>query len=681
MQKIFEALAPESVCSDARNLIEYCCFRYLSRDNSEVHPSLKEPAFQRLIFITMLAWEHPYEKENDISGVPKHNSLQGKLVGEEAFIRIAPGVPGVADRSTAHHLYKNLAGDSQGISLNLWTSFLSELLRVHQGRDSYQSRENASLLLSGESVLCVGSSKKKPVLKWDKNIGWPGKLILTDCALYFEKFGLIGERRILRLDLACDNVKLQKTKVGPMGSAIFDSAVSVSGKSETWVLEFVDLGGEMRRDVWHAFMSEVVSVHKFIREHGPADDDPSLHHVYGSHKGKMKAIKSAANSIARLQSLQFIRRLSDDPAKLMQFLYLESTPGGNIVLQALAVNIWGGPLTAKFVVANHQPTIGMRHYEDEENTGLPLFDIDGSVYLRKWMKSSSWSSASSISFWKNASVREGIVLGKNLVVGGKTLVERASSNCRERSQIIEKTQATIDAAVLEGIPSNIDLLKEILLPVIIIGQSFDKLRRWEKPSQTILFLAFAYILIFRNLLTYVFPSILMFMATAMLVLKGLKQQGRLGRYFGKITIQEQPPSSTIEKFIAIKEALNDVERYFQKLNVILLKVRAIFLASQPQVTTEVALILLFSATVLYTVPFRYIFACLLLDTFTRELEFRKEMVKKFRRLLKERWETIPVTPVIVLPYESDQSKNAESTIRLNETRQVTSSDEKNIEPR
>ncbi|CAN6445317.1 unnamed protein product [Victoria cruziana] len=41
VQKIFEALAPEPICSDARNLIEYCCFRYLSRDSSEVHPSLK----------------------------------------------------------------------------------------------------------------------------------------------------------------------------------------------------------------------------------------------------------------------------------------------------------------------------------------------------------------------------------------------------------------------------------------------------------------------------------------------------------------------------------------------------------------------------------------------------------------------------------------------------------------
>ena len=41
MQKIFKALVTESVYNDARNLVEYCCFRFLSRDSSDIHPSLK----------------------------------------------------------------------------------------------------------------------------------------------------------------------------------------------------------------------------------------------------------------------------------------------------------------------------------------------------------------------------------------------------------------------------------------------------------------------------------------------------------------------------------------------------------------------------------------------------------------------------------------------------------------
>lgn len=40
-QKIFQALVNESVNNDARNLVEYCCFRFLSRDNSAIHPCLK----------------------------------------------------------------------------------------------------------------------------------------------------------------------------------------------------------------------------------------------------------------------------------------------------------------------------------------------------------------------------------------------------------------------------------------------------------------------------------------------------------------------------------------------------------------------------------------------------------------------------------------------------------------
>lgn len=75
----------------------------------------------------------------------------------------------------------------------------------------------------------------------------------------------------------------------------------------------------------------------------------------------------------------------------------------------------------------------------------------------------------------------------------------------------------------------------------------------------------------------------MILAAGMLLLKGLKEQGRLGRFFGKVTIRDQPPSNTIQKIIALKEAMRDVEQYLQRLNVSLLKIRTIVLAGQPQV--------------------------------------------------------------------------------------------------
>ncbi|KAL6010738.1 hypothetical protein ACLOJK_001180 [Asimina triloba] len=195
MQKIFETLAPEPIRSDARNLVEYCCFRYLSRDSSDIHPCVKM-----------------------------------KLVSEDAFVRIAPAISGVADRSTAHNLYKALVGQGNGISLNLWTVYLMELCKVHEGRISHQSQESAQI--SSEKILCIGSSRKRPVLKWENNIAWPGKLTLTDKALYFEAIDLKRHKEPIRLDLTGRDSRVEKTKVGPLGYKFLDSAVAVSSGSQ-----------------------------------------------------------------------------------------------------------------------------------------------------------------------------------------------------------------------------------------------------------------------------------------------------------------------------------------------------------------------------------------------------------------------------------------------------------------
>lgn len=80
-----------------------------------------------------------------------------------------------------------------------------------------------------------------------------------------------------------------------------------------------------------------------------------------------------------------------------------------------------------------------------------------------------------------------------------------------------------------------------------------------------------------------------------------------------------------------------------------------------QITSEVALVLFSSATILFVVPFKYVLAFLLFDLFTRELEFRMEMVKRFRNFLKERWDMVPAAPVVVLPFENEESTSETET--------------------
>ncbi|KAJ0681785.1 hypothetical protein HanPI659440_Chr16g0639991 [Helianthus annuus] len=660
MQMTFEALVPENVSDNARNLVEYCCFRFLCRDNSEIHPCLKDQAFQRLIFVTMLAWEHPYTYGKDSLGnITDKASFQRKVVGEEAFVRIAPHISGLADWSTAHNLFKALAGAQNGISFHVWSTYIHQLLKVYEGQKS-NVFEESPIISSGERILCLGSSRKRPVLKWENNMAWPGNLTLTDKALYFQEIGLRGQRDAIRLDLTGTGSRVEKARVGPLGFDLFDSAVSISSgpDSEKWILEFVDFGGEMRRDVWYAFIKEVISVHQFIQDFGPKENDQLVYNIYGTKKGKQKAIACAINSIARLQALHFVRKLLDEPTKLVQLSYLQNAPYGDIVRQTLAVNFWGGPLTTRLKQVNS---------EASEVYNNHVFDIDGSVYLRRWMRHSSWNSNDSIVFWKNALVRQDLVLSKNHVVGDKNLVEKAAIVCKDKYKVVESTQATIDAAMIEGIPSNIDLFKELVLPLTVAAKSFEKLRRWEEPHLTASFLAFIYAVIFRNLLSYVFPTALMASAAFMLVVKGLREQGRLGRHFGKVTIHDQPPSNTIEKIIAVKEAMRDLEKYMQTVNVSLLKIRTILLAGQPQITTEVAMVLLFGSAVLLIIPFKYILSFFIFDLFTRELEFRKETVKKFKRFLRARWDTVPATPVSVMPFKPD-TLNRNNLLNIERTR-------------
>ena len=76
---------------------------------------------------------------------------------------------------------------------------------------------------------------------------------------------------------------------------------------------------------------------------------------------------------------------------------------------------------------------------------------------------------------------------------------------------------------------------------------------------------------------------LMILAVGMLTMRALKEQGRLGRSFGEVTIRDQPPSNTIQKIIAVKDAMRDVENFMQQVNVSLLKIRSILLSGHPQV--------------------------------------------------------------------------------------------------
>ena len=66
------------------------------------------------------------------------------------------------------------------------------------------------------------------------------------------------------------------------------------------------------------------------------------------------------------------------------------------------------------------------------------------------------------------------------------------------------------------------------------------------------------------------------------ILHNVKSDGEVE----KVTIREPPPSNTLQKIIALKEALTEVEIQIQNVNIALLKLRSLVMAGHPQVLPD-----------------------------------------------------------------------------------------------
>ncbi|EFJ28211.1 hypothetical protein SELMODRAFT_411548 [Selaginella moellendorffii] len=628
MREHFERYAPVSVQNEARNLLEFCCFRFLGRGSGDFIPNLKDAAFRRLTFITMLAWQQPYMEAQE--------KIQ-TLVQEPAFARIAPSVPGAADVATAHHLFKALTGDKDGLSFDTWDRYLCELCGVVNGRHIFRQECNLELDRD-ESLICIGASRRQPVQKWDNGMAWPGNLTMTDRALYFE------DKQTLRLSFDGPEAKIERRRVGPLGMELFDSAISISSSSEDdpWVLEFVDFTGRGRREIWYLFILEMMMVHRFIREYAPKTSETSPEYAYVSKTGRRRAINSALLGIARFQALQAtLKKAPEHPEKLLQYSYVSRTAAGFLVLQSLAVDFWGG----RMELSSYENSQVSKN--NELTSSGYIVGTDGSIYFRKWMDSETWNRAESIAFWRQRLGGGGMVLGKNHVVGGLSQLERAVGECKEQNRELELTKATIDGAIIAGIPENIDLFKELMSPLLAMVMELKKLKEWKEPPKTLAFLACFYGALYLRWLRYVFPSVLLISSIGVLALRGLRASGHVEPDFGKVTIQEQPPSNTLQKIISLKEALAQLETFLQNVNVALLKLRTIALSSNPKATNLALLSVIAAAGLLVTLPFQIIVALLVLDQFTMELKFRRPMVREFLARLKAWWESVPAAPVVV----------------------------------
>ncbi|KAK8512025.1 hypothetical protein V6N11_058068 [Hibiscus sabdariffa] len=619
LQESFNAEASDSIKHKsryARNFLEYCCFRTLAL-SAQVIGHLADKKFRRLTFDMMVAWEAPAATSQSLINLDDDLS-----VGMEAFSRIAPAVPIIANVIICENLFEVLTISTGGrLRFSVYDKYLNGLERAikKMKSQSYSSLLSAVRSSRGEKILEVdGTVTTQPVLEHVGISAWPGRLILTDHALYFEALRVVSYDKPKRYDLSDDLKQIVKPELtGPWGTRLFDKAVlykSIS-LSEPAIIEFPELKGHTRRDYWLAIIREILYVHRFINKFN----------ITGIEKDD--ALSKAVLGILRVQAVQEISSSSTVRlVSLLMFNLCDQLPGGDLILETLA-------------------NMSSSRELDRGNNVAAC----GGMY-----SISALTMVSNLGFMFGSSSNNpseaGLLVGE-LAVGEICLLERAVKESRENYKKMVLAQETIDGVKVDGIDTNVAVMKELLLPVMELGKWLLSLVYWDDHLKSLLFcLIFTYI-IFRGWLGYTFASAALLIAIFMVVTRVFNQ----GRPLAEIKVVVPPTMNTMEQLLAVQNAISQAEQLIQDGNIALLKFRALLLSIFPQASEKLAAVLVFVALILALVPSKYVIMVVFLETFTRHSPPRKASTERWMRRLREWWFSIPAAPV-VLETQSQREK-------------------------
>ncbi|XP_021736341.1 uncharacterized protein LOC110702897 [Chenopodium quinoa] len=613
----FDSVASESLRGPshyARNLLEYCCFRALAL-SMQVTGYLADKKFRRLTYDMMLAWEFPASSSQPLLTVD-----EDATVGLEAFSRIAPAVPVIANVVISNNLFQVLTASTGGrLQYSVYDKYLIGLERAVKKLKNQSDSSLLSELRSGrrEKIVEVdGTVTTQPVLQHLGISTWPGRLILTDHALYFEPLKVVSYDKATRYDLADDLKQSVKPELtGPWGTRLFDKAVAYKSVSlsEPVIMEFPELKGHSRRDYWLAIIQEILFAHKFIRKYKI------------SGVGREEALLKAVLGILRLQAIQDMNLIGPVRVEaILLFNLCDHLPGGDMILETLA-----SMSTSRELERTNSPRRGGLH------------------------SSSALAVATTLGFGFGSNDHNNhVLLVGEIAVGDTTPLEKVVNESRSSYEKAVLAQETVDGVKVDGIDTNLAVMKELLFPILELVNCIFSLAYWEEPLKSLVFCTIVAYAVFRGWLVYVLASPLICIAFFMLLTLWFSQ----GRPVSEVKVIAPPAKNAMEQILAVQNAVSQAEEFIQFGNIILLKLRALLLSISPQATMKCAIVLSGMAVFLAFVPSKYIILLCFLEAFTRYSPPRRANTEKWERRLREWWFSIPAAPVALEREKEDKKR-------------------------
>ncbi|XP_038874817.1 uncharacterized protein LOC120067324 isoform X2 [Benincasa hispida] len=626
MQQLFESELPgmnKEPETYSRCLLEF--FSYQTLYSMSRRPDyLSDKDFRRLAYDMMLAWECPGSESEPL---PQFDDK--KTVGPEAFSRIAPACIALADIITVHNLFDSLTSSSgHRLHFLVFDKYIRSLDKVIKATKNALHPSPGNLHLSeGEIVLEVdGTVPTQPVLQHIGISAWPGRLTLTSHALYFESLGVGLYDKAVRYDLEADTKQRIKPELtGPLGARLFDKAVMYKSTSvmEPVYLEFPEFKGSSRRDYWLDICLEVLRAHKFIRKHNLNETQ------------KSEVLARAIFGIFRIRAIrEAFHVFSSHYRTLLTFNLAESLPGGDSILETLLGRLLLINIDGMQRDASGSPP------EKQQRQSSPNFLLA----LRQL----------GFTLQKEIGYEDDAVLAGDVWVGETNPLEIIVRQSISDSGRAEAAQATVDQVKVEGIDTNLAVMKELLFPFLELARHIQILASWEETYKSTTFLLLFCFAIIRNWIRFILPCILVFLAVLMLCRRKFGKSKPLEPF----RITSPPNRNAVEQLLTLQEVITQVEALIQDGNIFLLKIRALLFAVLPQATDMVALLLVLAALVFAFLPFKYIIMLVLVEAYTREMPYRKETSNKWIRRAREWWIRIPAAPVQLVKSEDSKKKKS-----------------------
>ncbi|XP_026380650.1 uncharacterized protein LOC113275379 isoform X2 [Papaver somniferum] len=563
----------------------------------------------------MLAWEAPAATSQ-----PSINVDEEGTVGREAFSRITPAVPTISDVITCENLFDFLTTSTGGrLRFSVYEKYLGALERAIRKMKTQTESSHLSLLRSHreERILELdGTVTTQPVLEHFGVSTWPGRLTLTDHALYFEAHRMVSFEKAKTYELSEDLKQVVKPELtGPWGARLFDKGVMYKSVSlpEPIVMEFPELKGHFRRDYWLAAIREILYAHKFIRKFNVEGID------------RDEILLKAVIGILRVQAVLEITTTKPLRTEtLLMFNECDRLPGGDLILETLATTM------------STSQELDRENHLNAENTTNSI---------------STLTMVSNCVFGAAVPDKPRLFVGE-IVVGEMTPLERAVSDSRNSFKKVELAQATVDGVKVEGLDTNLAVMKELLFPVLELGKYLNFLASWDDSVQSFAFCSLFTFVVCRGWLPHVFALLLLFIAIFMLLTRWSNQ----GSPVDEVKVTAPPSMNTMEQLLAVQNAISQVEAFIQDGNISLLKLRALFLSVSPQASDKLALALVLLALTSALIPSKYIFLLVVLESNTRYSPLRKPSTERWKRRLREWWYSIPAAPVVLARPPEDQQK-------------------------